>query len=96
MAGTAGSRHTGTMTAVLLAFLDGSKQLVDDVHVHGVRDGMLQLATGAPGAGLSAEIVRTVPVGELSFAETCQKAEDDDESDDSDGSTWYMSWNPDA
>ena len=78
------------MSAVLLAFVDGSKQFVDDVHVHGVRDGLLQLATGEPG-GLDAEVVRTVPVAELYFAETCATAYEADESDDSAGSTWFMS-----
>jgi len=78
------------MTAVLLAFVDGSKQFVDDVHVHGVRDGLLQLATGEPGAGADAVIVRTVAVAELYFAETCAKDAQGDESDDSEGSTWFI------
>jgi len=84
------------MTAVLLAFVDGSKQIVDDVHVHGVRDAMLQLATGEPGAGVDAVVVRTVPLVDLFFAETCRDDEDGDESDTSTGSTWFMSWDSDG
>ena len=84
------------MTAVLLAFVDGSKQFVDDAHVHGVRDGMLQLAAGEPGAGLDVEVVRTVPLVDLSFAETHGGDADGDESDTSTGSTWFMSSDSDG
>jgi hypothetical protein len=74
-------------TAVLLAFADGGKEFIDDTHVHGFRDGHLQIATGAPGAGLDAKIVRTVPVMDLAFAETCER--DDTPEDDRAGSaTW--------
>lgn len=79
------------MTAVLLCFEGGTKEFVRDVHIHGVRDGSLQLATGTPGAGLDARVVRTVPVAELAFAETCEQDEDG-----TDGATdqpgWSMSW----
>ena len=84
------------MTAVLLAFVDGSKQLVDDAHVHGVRDGLLQLALGEPGAGVDAEVVRTVPLVDLSYAETRSSDVDGDESDTSTGSTWFLSSEGDA
>jgi hypothetical protein len=66
------------MTTGLLAFSDGTKEFVPEVHVHGVRDGDLLLATGQPGApGLDAEVTRKVPLAELAFAETC--ASDDEE-----------------
>jgi hypothetical protein len=35
--------------------------------------GQLLIATGTPGAGLDAQIVRTVPVVDLAFAETCER-----------------------
>ena len=78
-------------TAVLLAFSDGRKEFIDEAHVHGFRDGQLLIATGAPGAGLDAEVVRTVPVAELALAETCEK-DDAAEDDTSDGSGWSMTW----
>lgn len=43
------------------------------MHVHGFRDGYLLIATGEPGAGLDAEVVRAVAVAELAFAEMCEK-----------------------
>lgn len=74
-------------TAVLLAFADGGKEFIDGTHVHGFRDGHLQIATGAPGAGIDAKIVRTIPVVDLAFAETCER--DDTPEDDTAGSaTW--------
>lgn len=81
-------------TAVLLAFSDGNKEFVREAHVHGFRDGMLLIAAGAPGAGVDAAVVRSVPVARLAFAETCQQ--DDEEADGAnEGSGWSMSW-PDA
>ena len=74
-------------TAVLLAFVDGSKEFIDDAHVHGYREGHLQIATGVPGAGLDATVVRTVPVVDLVFAETCER--DDDPAG---GYTWSTTW----
>ena len=78
-------------TAVLLCFDHGGKEFVRDAHVHGFRAGMLLIATGAPGAGLSAEVTRTVPVADLAFAETCrQAASEEDES--TEGPGWAVSW----
>ena len=57
-------------TAVLLIDRDGAKEFVRDSHVHGVRDGRLLLATGEPGAGLSARVIREVELAELTYAET--------------------------
>ena len=74
-------------TTVLLAFADGGKEFIDDTHVHGFRDGHLLIATGAPGAGLDAPVVRTVPVIDLAFAETCER---DDMPEV--GSEWSMAW----
>jgi hypothetical protein len=54
------------VTSVLLAFADGHKEFIDDAHVHGCRDGQLLIATGVPGAGMDAEVIRTVPVADLS------------------------------
>jgi len=76
--------------AVLLAFLDGHKEFVPATHVHGFRDGRLLIATGTPGAGLDAEVVRTVAVAELAFAETCEQH--DPREDDADGPDWSMTW----
>ncbi|SDD59645.1 hypothetical protein [Nocardioides lianchengensis] len=59
------------VTAALLVFEDGRKEFVDSVHVHTPRDGCLLLATGAPGAGLDAAVVRAVPVAWLRYVETC-------------------------
>jgi hypothetical protein len=78
-----------------LAFSDGRKELIDGAHVHGLRDEQLLIATGAPGAGLDAEVVRTVPVADLAFAETCEDDDTADDHDVSDGSGWSMTW-PDA
>ncbi|WP_395659577.1 hypothetical protein [Nocardioides sp.] len=77
-------------TAVLLGFADGGKEFIDDTHVHGFRDGQLLIATGAPGAALDAQIVRTVPVRDLAFAETCER--DDAPEDGSGGPGWSMTW----
>ena len=57
-------------TAVLLIRHDGAKEFVRDCHVHGVRDGKLLLATGSPGAGLDASVIREIALAELSYAET--------------------------
>ena len=74
-------------TSVLLAFADGHKEFIDEAHVHGCRDGQLLIATGAPGAGMDAAVIRTVPVADLSFAETCELDDtpDPDPDSDSDG-----------
>ena len=78
-------------TSVLLAFADGHKEFIDEAHVHGCRDGQLLIATGAPGAGMDAEVIRTVPVADLSFAETC--GIDDTPDPDPDGpSSWHIGW----
>ena len=78
-------------TAVMLAFLDGGKEFVGGAHIHGFRDGMLLIAADAPGAGLDAEIITSVPVADLAFAETCER---DHRPEDSarDGSSWSMTW----
>ena len=78
-------------TAVLLPYSKGSKEFVREAHIHGFRDGMLLLAAGAPGAGLDAEIIRSVAVADLNFAETCEQ---DDMAEDgaTDHSAWFMSW----
>ena len=78
-------------TAVLLAFSDGRKEFIDEAHVHGFRDGQLLIATGDAGTGLDAEVVKTVPVVELAFAETCAK-DDPAQDDTGDGSGWSMTW----
>lgn len=85
-----GSYSRGMTTAVLLAFANGGKEFVDDTHVHGFREGQLLIATGAPGAGLDAQIVRTVPVVDLAFAETCER--DDAPDSGTDRSDWSMTW----
>lgn len=55
------------------------------------RDGLLLLAVGAPGAELDAEVVSSVSVGDLAFAETC--AQDEAEADPiTDGSDWSVDW----
>jgi hypothetical protein len=77
-------------TAVLLAFADGGKEFIDGTHVHGFRDGHLQIATGPAGAGLDAQIVRTIPVSDLAFAETCERNTADD--GPAGGSNWTMTW----
>ena len=81
-------------TAVLLAFCSGSKEFVRDAHVHGFRDGVLLIAAGAPGAGLDAEVIRSVPVADLAFAETCEQ-DDTVEDRAAEHSTWSTAW-PDA
>lgn len=63
-------------TAVLLISHDGTKEFVRDSHVHGVRDGRLLLATGTPGAGLDAEVVREVELADLTYAETVEQEAD--------------------
>ena len=75
-------------TFVLLWFDDGRKEFVDDVHIHGVKDGTLLLATGVPGAGLSAEVVRRVPLTGLRAAQTSSQ---DDEPDASGPDFWMGS-----
>lgn len=73
--------------AVLLAFSDGSREFVADTHVHGFRQGHLLIASGVPGSGLDARVVRQVPVADLAYAETCDR-DDQPES----GSDWAMHW----
>ncbi len=79
------------VTSVLLAFADGHKEFIDDAHVHGCRDGQLLIATGVPGAGMDAEVVRTVPVAELNFAETCE-IDGAPDSDPDEGTGWFIGW----
>ncbi|GAA4689783.1 hypothetical protein GCM10023349_00010 [Nocardioides conyzicola] len=62
-----------------MAFSNGVKEFVDGTHIHGFRDGHLLIASGAPGAGLDAQVVRRVATVDLAFAETCER---DDTSDD--------------
>jgi hypothetical protein len=78
-------------TAVLLAFADGGKEFIDEAHVHGFRDGELLIARGAPGAGLDADVIRTVPVADLALAETCEK-DDPTEDEASDGPWSLIRW----
>jgi hypothetical protein len=79
------------VTSVLLAFADGRKEFIDDAHIHGCRDGKLLIATGIPGAGMDAEVIRTVAVAELKFAETCEI--DDTADADPDAQTgWHIGW----
>ena len=82
-------------TAVLLAFSDGSKEFIDGTHVHGFSDGHLLIASGAPGAGLDAEVVRRVATAGLNFAETCEREDTSDDRDSASSSGWSASW-PDA
>lgn len=74
---------------VLLAFLDGRKEFVPTTHVHGFRDGRLLIATGTPGAGLDADVIRRVAVADLAFAETCEEHDPGD--DDAAGPDWSVS-----
>jgi hypothetical protein len=84
--------QTVRVTTVLLGFRDGrAKEFVQGVHIHGFRDGELLLATGTPGAGLDAEVVRRVPVAELGLAETCPDAEAVDAAGD-EASDWTLRW----
>ena len=76
--------------AVLLAYANGGKEFIDDSHVHGFRDGHLLIAIGPPGAGLDARVVRTVPVIDLAFVETCRRDETPEVG--SGGSGWSMTW----
>ena len=87
-----GVAQTVHMLTVLLAFLDGTKEFVPGTHVHGMRDGNLLLAAGLPGAGLDAEVVRSVPLTDLTFAETCIRDEEQDDGETSRGGTWSMGW----
>ena len=78
-------------TGVLLAFSDGRKEIVDETHIHGFRDGQLLIATGDPGAGLDAQVVRAVSVADLAFAETCERDDTpEDESSGGSGSTMTL------
>ena len=87
-----GVAQTVHMPTVLLAFLDGTKEFVSDTHVHGMRDGNLLLAAGLPGAGLDAEVMRSVPLTDLTFAETCIRDEEQRDGEASPGGTWSMGW----
>jgi hypothetical protein len=71
--------------AVLLVFNSDNKEFVDNVHIHGVRDGHLLLAAGEPGAGLDANVVREVTLADLRYAETCSRDERP-----SSGPTWSL------
>ena len=61
-----------------------------------MRDGNLLLATGLPGAGLDAEVVRSVPLTDLTFAETCIRDEEQGDGEVSRGGTWSMGWDSSA
>ena len=76
-------------TAVRLGWHDGSSEFVRECHVHGVQGSRLLLATGEPGAGVDAEVIREVPLSGLTTAETVTQ---DDADDDSDGGSWRMSF----
>jgi hypothetical protein len=69
--------HTG----VFLSFPDGTREYIDDAHVHGFRDGDLLIALGPAEAGLRAEVIRRVPVAQISFADT-RNAYEDEENDE--------------
>ncbi|WP_155992781.1 hypothetical protein [Nocardioides sp. URHA0020] len=77
-------------TGVRLVFSDGRKEMLDEAHVHGFRDGQLVIASGTPGAGFDAKVIRTVFASDLDSAETCHR--DDTPPDAAGGSTWSMSW----
>jgi hypothetical protein len=64
------------LTGVRLALRDGTTEFIPGTHVHGVRDDMLLIATGTPGAGLDAEVLRAVPLAQVEAAETCEQDED--------------------
>jgi hypothetical protein len=74
--------------AVLVIYGDGSKEFVDNSHVHGVRNGHVLLATGAPGAGLDAQIVRELDLANVVFVETVSKQDEDEEQ--AEGPDWFM------
>jgi hypothetical protein len=74
--------------AVLIVYADGSKEFVDGVHVHGFRDGQLQLADGDPGAGLDAHVVREIDLRTVKFVETVSTV--DDEEDAGVGPDWSV------
>jgi len=62
------------MFAVKLDFTDGTSKFLDDVHVHGISDGLLLLASGQPGAGLDADVVETVALDSLRRVESCERS----------------------
>ena len=76
------------MLAVRLGFADGKTEFVDDVHVHGIKDGNLLLAARQPGAGLDADVIRAVPLEALTSVETCERSLHDDSAPEQ--STWSM------
>lgn len=73
----------------MLVSRDGTKEFVRDSHVHGVRDGRLLLATGRPGAGLDANVIREVELSELAYVETVGQESDTAESE---RGGWPMGW----
>ena len=77
-------------TAVRLIRSDGSKEFVRDSHIHGVREGRLLLATGRPGAGLDAFVIREVGLADLVSAETVEQEADPREPETRSG--WVMGW----
>jgi hypothetical protein len=77
--------HTG----VSLSFPDGSRELIDDAHVHGFRGGDLLIASGPSEAGLDAEVIRRVSVNSLTSAETRNVIDFDEPGA---GPNWTISW----
>ena len=75
--------------SVLLVDHQGTKEFVEACHVHGVRDGHLLLASGVPGGGLDAEVIREVDLGDIAYVETVTKAPDSSR----DGEAgWSVTW----
>jgi hypothetical protein len=79
------SIHTG----VYLSLADGSKEFIDEAHVHGFREGDLLIASGPAEGGLDAEVIRRVAVTRLAFAET-RNVVGSGEPDD--GPSWTIAW----
>lgn len=65
-------------------------EFVRDSHVHGLRDGRLQLVAGPAGAGASAEILREYDLDRLDVVWTLPDSTPDPDLDA--GPTWSMSW----
>ncbi len=64
-------------------------------HVHGFRDGMLLVAASTPGRGLDADVIRSVPLADLAFAETCEQDDSAEDEEPSEHSGWTASWQDD-
>ena len=77
------------VTAVRLRYTDGSVEFVRATHVHGIRNGELLLASGRPGAGFDADVVRRVSIASLTGVETCSESRSDGAPEQS---SWTMTW----